>query len=171
MPIEYKIYQNTNQKSDVYQKWFARPALKKAVSTRQLADKIQQNVSVKASDVYAVLMELPNAIREIFSGGSPVILEGLGSFRPSFGCSPSDSPNDVTALKLRKKRIVFTPESTQTDVNLTRTVGDKVVNIQTRVRSKKLLEGIEYVENDSYQSPRVKPDTAGSGAGTDTTNP
>lgn len=156
MAIEYKIYQNTNKLSNAFNKWFARPALKKGMNTRQLAERIQQNVSVKASDVYAVLLELPNALHDAFDAGQPVFLEGLGSFRPSFGSVGADKPDDVTALNIRNKRVIFTPETTQADVNLTRTVGDQVITIQTRVRTKKLLAGIQYVENDTYQSPRTK---------------
>ena len=157
MAIEYKMYQNKNDKSTAFEKWFARPALKKGMTTRQVAELIQQNVSVKVSDIYAVLMELPNAIHIAFDGGRPVMLEGLGSFRPSFGSVGVKNPNDFTALNIHKKRVIFTPESTQSDVSLTRTVGDKTIVIQTRVRNKKLFEGIQFVENDDYKSPRVKP--------------
>lgn len=155
MAIEYKIYKNTNSKSSTFNKYYARPALKKGMDTRQLAELIQQNVSVKVSDVFAVLMELPNAIHVAFDGGRPVAIEGLGSFRPSFGSSGVEDPNDFTAAHLRNKRVIFVPETTQADVHLTRTVGDQTVTIQTHVRNKKLLEGIEYVENDTYTSPRT----------------
>ena len=163
MSIEYKMYQNNNERSSAFKKWFARPALKKGMSTRDLADLIQQNVSAKVSDVYAVLMELPNAIHLAFENGRPVSLEGLGTFRPSFGSYGVSDPNDFTALNLRNKRVIFTPETTQSDVNLTRTVDGQTVTIQTRVRSKKLLQGIQYTEYDSYQSPRTKQTATTSG--------
>ena len=157
MAIEYKIYQNKNEKSAAFKKWFARPVLKKGMDMRQLANLIQQNVSAKTSDVYAVLMELPNAIHIAFDSGRSVSIEGLGSFRPSFGSVGVADPNDFSATNIRKKRVVFTPETTQSDVNLTRTVNGQSVTIQTRVRNKRLFEGIQFVENDSYQSPRTKP--------------
>ena len=52
MSINYEVYKNNNSKNSAYGKYFGRVVIKSIVDTDTLADLIQQNVSVKESDVY-----------------------------------------------------------------------------------------------------------------------
>ena len=70
MSINYEVYKNNNSKNSAYGKYFGRVVIKSIVDTDTLADLIQQNVSVKESDVYAVLKELKNAVRQSFDNGN-----------------------------------------------------------------------------------------------------
>ena len=169
MAINYKIYKNTNQKSDAYNKYFGRVVTSQTVGTEKLSELIQENVSAKESDVYAVLKELKNAIRTTFNNGNAVKIEGLGTFRPSARSQGVTDPNDFTASNFYDYRILFRPETTSHQVQLTRTVGDKVVTIKTRVTEKKLLKDLSFQEATNYTSPRTKTD-ADTQQG-DTTNP
>ena len=69
MAIAYKIYQNKNDKSTAFEKYYGRLVTAQTISTEGLSKMIQENVSVKESDVYAVLKELKNAVRNSFMQG------------------------------------------------------------------------------------------------------
>ena len=64
MSVIFKIYRNSvinfNNKGRLHH----RACHMGIVDTKELADAIQQNVSVKRSDVYGVLMELADAVRD-----------------------------------------------------------------------------------------------------------
>ena len=89
---------NKNQRSTAYGKYFARAIYDKTfVGTKQLADFIQTQASVKRSDVVAVLDELGTAMKHFFEMGQKVKLEGIGIFKVGFSCIGTDKPEDCGA--------------------------------------------------------------------------
>ena len=171
MAIRFKVYQNNNQKSDAYQKFYARPVLNGIVDTEGLAEKIQQNVSAKESDVYAVLKELKNAVKDSLLQGYAVRIDGLGIFRPSFSSKGTAKASDFTATNIKTARLLFLPESKVSRTQITRTVGEQTVTLDTRIRTIKLLEGISFVEDTPYESLKDKEKEAAQQAGGGTANP
>lgn len=156
MSIKFEVYKNNNAKSSAFGKYFARTVFTQIVGTDKLADLIQQNVSVKEADVYAVLKELKNAVRQAFDGGNAVRIEGLGIFKPSISTRGADKAADFSANNVKKARIVFVPETVSENVMITRTIGGQQVEIATKVRMKKLLQGIKFAENRNYTSPSAQ---------------
>ena len=63
MSVIFKIYRNSVINFKNKGRWHHRAYHLGIVDTKELADAIQQKVSVKRSDVYAMLMELANAVR------------------------------------------------------------------------------------------------------------
>lgn len=147
--------QNRNQKSDAYQKYFARAVYnRKPVSTDEIAQFIQDNASVTSSDVHAVLDQLGNAMNHFFRRGEKVYLKNIGTFKVGFSSLGQATADEVTANTIYDPRILFTPETTHVPDNTvkTRTVGDGKVEKYTgySVR-KKMLEGIEFEETHDNQ--------------------
>ena len=85
MSQKFKKIQNSNDESTAYGKWFATAVYdQKFVTTKQLADFIQKQASVKRSDIMAVLDELGDAMKHYFELGQKVKLDGIGSFKVGF---------------------------------------------------------------------------------------
>ena len=58
MSIFYRIYQNNNSENKGYGKWYARAVMTSTVTTKELAKVMQENCTLKRSDIEAVLREL-----------------------------------------------------------------------------------------------------------------
>ena len=84
----------TSPKSLGYGKFYAKAVYnQKHITTRQLADFIQQQASLKRSDCIAVLDELGYALRHFIGLGEKVKIDNVGIFKcvsfPDFGGSSS----------------------------------------------------------------------------------
>ena len=73
MSQKVQVYKNTNDKSKSFGKYFVRPVYdNKFVTTKELADFIQAQASVKRSDCKAVLDELGRAFKHFFELGQKI---------------------------------------------------------------------------------------------------
>lgn len=113
----YKLYQDTRQEisgqsNPYYGKWYAKAVhLPKVVDTLELARRVQKNVSVKISDVYAVLREASDVINVALLSSERVQLDGIGSLKAAISTSPADTASDFRAdNNIKMSRIIFTPE-------------------------------------------------------------
>ena len=100
MAIKYKLYQDNRAESTTRGKWYARaiyPTTPK--STKDLAQMIQDNVSVKRADVIAVLDELVNVMKLWLQESYRVKLDGFGSFKIGLKTKPADTAKDFSAAK------------------------------------------------------------------------
>jgi hypothetical protein len=78
MSVIFKVYQNSVINFKNKGRWNHRACHLGIVDTKELADAIRQNVSVKRSDVYAMLMKLANAVRDgITKKRSVSLLKGI----------------------------------------------------------------------------------------------
>ncbi|MBP3287111.1 MAG: DNA-binding protein, partial [Prevotella sp.] len=76
---------NNNLRSTAYGKYFAKAVYDKGfIGTKQLAEFIQTQASVKRSDIVAVLDELGSAMKHFFELGQKVQLDGIGIFKVGF---------------------------------------------------------------------------------------
>ena len=74
MAVRYVLYQDNRAESKNRGKWYARAVYSKKPKTLKLmAAKIQENVSVKASDVKAVLEEMVNVLKEWLQDSNRVV--------------------------------------------------------------------------------------------------
>lgn len=136
MSVRYKLYQDNRSESTTRGKWYARAVYNSKPKTlKQLALKIQENVSVKKSDVKAVLDELVGVLKEWLQDSNRVKIEGLGSFKIGLKTKPADSAKEFSAAKhVVGARVNFLPE---VEVDLT-----------TGRRVKSLLMGLEVEETN-----------------------
>lgn len=158
----YKLIQENRKNSKYQGKFYARATHDaKAVTTNDLARRIQQNVSVKTSDVLAVLAELSEVVNLFLIEGKKVKINGFGLFKAALSSSPADSAKDFTPQKnITRSRIVFMPEldETRSDAH------DR--------KSKTLLKGLRWTEDNTYSVDKSDAGSGGgSGSGSGSTDP
>ena len=81
MSVFYRLYQNNNKQSSGYNKWYARAVMTETMTTRQLAEIMQENCTVKRSDIEAVLREIVPTMTRAMQDSKRVKIEGLGTFK------------------------------------------------------------------------------------------
>jgi len=122
MSQKYVKKQNTNSKSTAYGKYYAKAVYDEGfVGIDEIADYIQQQASVKKSDVKAAIGELGEALKHYMEMGQKVRLDGIGIFKVGFSAIGVDEPEDCTASTITTRRIIFTPETQRLVVGSTRT--------------------------------------------------
>lgn len=143
MSVIYKVYQDNRTNSKNKGKYYARAYHLGITDTEELADVIQQNVSVKKSDVYAVLIELANVVRDKLLASYKVRIEGLGLFSVGIHTTAAETPQKFTAAdNVKGERINFLPESTRDSA--------------TRKRTVSLLSGIKMQSATEYTVPAAQ---------------
>ena len=111
MAILYKVYEDTRQESLTHGQFFARAIHTQAVELEQMAHEIEENVSVKYSDVSAVLIELINVMNRHLNASERVVLNGFGSFKIGLKTKGALRKEDFTASKnIVGSRLNFCPE-------------------------------------------------------------
>jgi predicted histone-like DNA-binding protein len=104
--------QNTNARSSACGKYFAKAVYDKGfIGTKQLAEFIQTQASVKRSDIEAVLDELGSAMKHFFELGQKVQLDGIGIFKVGFSSIGVGKAEDCGAQNITTRRVLFTPET------------------------------------------------------------
>lgn len=160
---------NNNEESKVYGKYFAQAVYeKKFIGTDELADYIQQQASVKKSDVKAVIDELKGAMKHYLELGQKVKLDGIGIFKVGFSAIGVGKPEDCTAATITTRRILFQPETERIVVGQDRKADGSVK--QKYVVAKSLIKDVVFEEthdnamNVETENPGSSdPDTPGSG--------
>ena len=103
---------NNNLRSTAYGKYFAKAVYDKGfIGTKQLAEFIQTQASVKRSDIVAVLDELGSAMKHFFELGQKVQLDGIGIFKVGFSSIGVEKAEDCGAQNITTRRVLFTPET------------------------------------------------------------
>lgn len=144
MSQKYIKTQNNNQFSHAYRKYYAQAVYDQSfIETEELAQYIQQQASVKKSDIKAVLDELGGAMKHYFELGQKVKLDGIGIFKVGFSSIGVDKKEDCTAATITTRRVLFQPETSRVVVG--QTVKDGKV-IQKYVNAKTLVKDVLFEE-------------------------
>ena len=114
MSVRYKLYQDNRAESPNRGKWYARAVYNSRPKTlKEMALEIQENVSVKKSDVMAVLDEMVVVLKKWMQDSNRVKIEGFGSFKIGLKTKPADTAKDFSASKhIVGARVNFQPEVT-----------------------------------------------------------
>lgn len=133
MSLFYKLNQNNNTKNPAaYGKWFARAAHTETIDTGMLAQEMQQNCTLKTSDIVAVVSELVDCMTRHLQDSKRVYLRGLGTFKLAISSHGVDNPADfVPNRDIRDLHILFYPET-------------RVFSDGTRIRA--LISGARAIE-------------------------
>lgn len=139
MALFIKLRKNNDAKTpEAYGKWYARVAHCGTVSLRDLSLTMQQNCTLKRSDILAVLAELADTIKLELQNGNKVYIDGLGTFKMGIRSRGVTHPADYrTDHDVAGLHIVFTAESHRTrDGRLqhTLTTGTKIKTLSTKNR-------------------------------------
>ena len=112
MSQKYIKTQNKNNQSAAYGKYYATAVYDNHfIGTEELADFIQQQASVKKSDIKAVLDELGAAMKHYFELGQKVKLDGIGIMKVGFSSIGVARIEDCTSATITTRRVLFQPET------------------------------------------------------------
>ena len=75
-------------------KWRVRVVPQGVVTTKELAKIMEQNCTVKSSDINAVLRELAETMKTSLLDGNRVVLDGLGAFKVTLKCTGTEKKED-----------------------------------------------------------------------------
>ena len=154
MSQKFTKLQNNNKKSTAYGKWFATAVYdQRFVETEELANYIQQQASVKKSDIKAVLDELGGAMKHYFELGQKVKLDGIGIFKVGFSSIGAADKVDCTAATITTRRVLFQPETMRIVVGQALSKEGKIV--QKYVVAKTLIKDVFFEET---YDPSLKPE-------------
>ena len=152
---------NNNMRSTAYGKYFAKAVYDKGfIGTKQLAEFIQTQASVKRSDIVAVLDELGSAMKHFFELGQKVQLDGIGIFKVGFSSIGVGKAEDCGAQNITTRRVLFTPETTRVVTGQERRANGTVK--QKYSIAKQLLKDVVFEEAHENTSP-VSEETPSSG--------
>lgn len=130
MAVKYKLYQENRRNSLNNGKWYARAVVDGTVNMDDISQEIQDNTTAKQADVYAVLHELVNVMRNHLKNGERVILDDFGSFKVGLKTIAADTKEDFKpGTHIVGARINFQPETHWTAID--------------RTRRKQFLQGLE----------------------------
>lgn len=163
MSQKFKKLQNHNDESTAYGKWYATAVYdQNFITTRELAQYIQSQCTLKESDVKASLDELGKAMKHYFEMGQKVKLEGIGIFKVGFSSIGAATKDGCGAQSITTRRVLFQPESERVVVG--QTVNRKGQIKQKYVIAKTLVRDVVFEEtHDTSLQP--EPETAGGGSG------
>ncbi len=110
MAVIYRTYQDNRDGSLTQGQWFGRAVHTGTFDLKAIGEEIQENVSVKYSDVAAVLIELINVMNRHLNASEVVKLDGFGSFKIGLKTKGSLREEDFTATKnIVGARVNFLP--------------------------------------------------------------
>ena len=151
--------QNKNSQSTAFGKYFATAVYdEKFITTEQIADFIQQQCSIKKSDIKAALDELGGAMKHFFELGQKIRLDGIGIFKVGFSSIGVTKLEDCSAATITERRILFQPETERVVVGQTTNKEGKIV--QKYVVAKSLIKDVLFEE--THENAMKNP-SAGSG--------
>ncbi len=152
MALFVKKYQNKNENMPkAYNKWYGRAVIIDEVRIEELSNEIQENCTVKRSDILAVLSELGPAIKKAMQNSMKVRIPYLGSFRLAVNTTGTYSADefDVRA-NLKRVKVVFYPE---TKIDNGRTVKELTRGVKVAELPKNLATLTDSEENGEEQQP------------------
>ena len=147
------------------------------IGTEELADYIQQQASVKKSDIKAVLDELGAAMKHYFELGQKVKLDGIGIFKVGFSSIGVNKAEDCTSATITTRRVLFQPETERVVVGQEKkpdgSVKQKYVNAITLLKDVVFEETHDNAMNVSHTETTENTENSGgsetpSGGGSET---
>ena len=152
--------QNKNSQSTAFGKYFATAVYdEKFITTEQIADFIQQQCSIKKSDIKAALDELGGAMKHFFELGQKIRLDGIGIFKVGFSSIGVTKLEDCSAATITERRILFQPETERVVVGQTTNKDGKI--IQKYVVAKSLIKDVLFEE--THENTMKKSSSSGTG--------
>ncbi|MCR4582756.1 MAG: HU family DNA-binding protein [Prevotella sp.] len=162
MSQKFTKLQNKNDESTAYGKWFATAVYDQHfIETEELANYIQQQASVKRSDIKAVLDELGGAMKHYFELGQKVKLDGIGIFKVGFSSIGAADKESCGAANITTRRVLFQPETERVVVGQTVNKTGKIT--QKYVVAKTLVKDVVFEE--TYDTSLTPDSNSGSDQG------
>ena len=162
--------QNKNSHSQAYGKYYAKAVYDNHfIGTEELSDYIQNQASVKKSDIKAVLQELGEAFKHFFEMGQKIKLDGIGIFKVGFSSIGVAKIEDCGAQTITTRRVLFQPETSRVIVGQKKLLNGSVK--QKYVNAIGMLKDVAFEETHenlmvgtSTQQTSPQPSPSGEGA-------
>ena len=152
--IIYEVYQNQNEHSSAFGKWYGRVKYLESLNTRKLANHISEHGSIYTPDVvYGVLEKFRSCLLEMLLNSKKVKIEGLGTFYTTLECKKGGAltkekfniNSNIDGLHIR-----FLPEQEQ----------------EQNISSRQFLKQAEFINVDSLLKKEDEDPSAGGGSQT-----
>ena len=118
--IQYVTYQDNRKNGSNL--WYGRAIHPTTVDLDQISERIQQNCSMKKSDVMAVLVEMVETMNYELQNSNKVKIDGLGTFFISLKTSGAMSEDKFNANEnVTGFRVKFLAEGKKNNGKITRT--------------------------------------------------
>ena len=150
--ILYEVYQNQNEHSRAFGKFYARVKYLESLNTRRLSNHIAEHGSIYTPDVvYGVMEKFRSCLLEMLLESKRVKIEGLGTFYATIECSKGGavSKDKFNVQKnIEGLHIRFLPEQEQ----------------ETNISSRQFLKQAEFInieqlldKEEEDANPNVNP--------------
>ena len=111
MSVFFRLHQDKSRNTQRSGKWYARAVSTSVVNTRQLAEIMQRNCTVKRSDIMAVIEELVETMRDQLQDSKRIKLDGFGSFKIGVRSIGANSAKEFSVSEnIKGMRVIFSPE-------------------------------------------------------------
>ena len=98
--ILYNKYQNKNEDSKAYGKWYARIVCTDTLDVNQLAEHMaSHNSPFSSGAIKGILSDAVECIQELILEGKKVKIANLGIFYPTISCEGADTPEKFSVKK------------------------------------------------------------------------
>ena len=157
--------QNKNSHSKAYGKYYAKAVYDNHfIGTEELSDYIQNQASVKKSDIKAVLQELGEAFKHFFEMGQKIKLDGIGIFKVGFSSIGVAKIEDCGAQTITTRRVLFQPETSRVIVGQKKLLNGSVK--QKYVNAIGMLKDVAFEETheNTAVGTSTQPSPSGEGA-------
>jgi predicted histone-like DNA-binding protein len=111
MQLFFKKYVSQVKNSKMFGKWYARVAITETVGIEEIAQKMQDNCTLKRSDILAVLSELGPTVRDLLQDSKRVKIPYLGAFKLKIKTTGADSADEFTQANITSLGVAFQPET------------------------------------------------------------
>ena len=113
MKLNYVKYQNKSKNEKMNGKWYGRVAIRETVEIEEIANRMQDNCTVKRADILAVLSELGTTMRDLLQDSKRVVIPYLGAFKLSISTEGAQNAEEFTAKNVTGVRVLFQPTTRQ----------------------------------------------------------
>ncbi len=111
MAVRYKVKKYVNSTSTKNGYFYGRAVVTDVLGLDALAEKIQQNCSMKKSDVKGVLTEMVEVMTEALQDSKKVTIDGLGSFKMGIKSMLVEKAAEFSANNILGFHVLFQPET------------------------------------------------------------
>lgn len=112
----YRKYKNTSMQSKGYGKWYGRAVITETIGIEAIANKMQDNCTVKRADILAVLSELGPTMTELLQNSKRVHIPYLGYFKLGLKSKGEADPEKFSVRSnIENVHVLFQPETKRSE--------------------------------------------------------
>ncbi len=120
MSVKYRLIKS-NMKGKSSGRYYAKAVSLGEIHTKEISKKLNHSGTITEGDVYAVITDLVNQMKQEMANGLTVVLDGFGRFKLAIDSDTVSSPDEFNAGKhIKGLRCKFIAEGKHADVSTSR---------------------------------------------------